>query len=215
MAAVGGGRRRSAFVLPLRSPILFYAHSLTHSLTHSHSLTLTHSLSSPIYFNYHHCAHHCAHHCSTQHLISQSTKHLPPAGPPIVLLAILPTNNMLATYARRLGFATVGATILSWSHNELTKKRKVRRGEGADSSTYILFSTKAPHFLCSSLLSSSQLGHLPLPPPEQPLIYVCARGAVGRCRYEKKRSEGHLARVRPHATPDLTPESRTLACLPG
>ncbi|GMI34839.1 hypothetical protein TrCOL_g1921 [Triparma columacea] len=62
---------------------------------------------------------------STQHLISQSTKHLPPAGPPIVLLAILPTNNMLATYARRLGFATVGATILSWSHNELMKKRKL------------------------------------------------------------------------------------------
>lgn len=123
MAAVGCGRRRSAFVLPLRSPILFYAHSLTHSL-HSLSLTLfgpftsTTTIAPTI----------CAHHCSTQHLISQSTKHLPPAGPPIVLLAILPTNNMLATYARRLGFATVGATILSWSHNELTKKRKVRRG---------------------------------------------------------------------------------------
>ncbi|GMI04641.1 hypothetical protein TrRE_jg6480 [Triparma retinervis] len=62
---------------------------------------------------------------STQHLLSQSTKHLPPAGPPLILLAILPTNNMVATYTRRLGLATVGATILSWSHNELTKKRKL------------------------------------------------------------------------------------------
>jgi len=65
---------------------------------------------------------------STQHLLSQSTKHLPPAGPPIILLSLVPSSTLVATYARRLGLATVGCTILSWSHNELTKKRKL--GEG-------------------------------------------------------------------------------------
>eukprot|EP00520_Triparma_pacifica_P004650 CAMPEP_0118653272 /NCGR_PEP_ID=MMETSP0785-20121206/11747_1 /TAXON_ID=91992 /ORGANISM="Bolidomonas pacifica, Strain CCMP 1866" /LENGTH=260 /DNA_ID=CAMNT_0006545813 /DNA_START=489 /DNA_END=1268 /DNA_ORIENTATION=+ len=32
---------------------------------------------------------------------------------------------MVSTCTRRLGLATIGFTILSWSHNELTKKRKL------------------------------------------------------------------------------------------
>ena len=56
--------------------------------------------------------------------------HLPPATPPMLLLASLPRYNSLPaifanSFARNLGLASLGVGIMSWAHSELNRKRRL------------------------------------------------------------------------------------------
>ncbi len=85
------------------------------------------------------------------HLTSQSTKHVSPSGPPILLLALLP-REMSRSLGKKLALFTASTTVLAWSSATLTASNKLGR-------------LKLPMYAIHSDLPP----HLPAPPEFKPV----------------------------------------------
>lgn len=66
-------------------------------------------------------------------VVGDAAYHLPPAGPPLILLALLPIGrpglsiqaSKLNIFARRLAFSSLSISALSWAHCELQKRERI------------------------------------------------------------------------------------------
>lgn len=67
-----------------------------------------------------------------QSIASSLVVHLPPAAPPLVLLALLPVEQqqtnaakILHTFSRRMALTCLGVSVISWAHCELRKNKRL------------------------------------------------------------------------------------------